>query len=116
MSFDVLIQGKLRGQVTEGVASNGNPFGRFKLGVTDRKGESLLASCITFSPAALAIVARLVDGDTVAVSGEASITTWETREGLIRTGLDVNVAAAMTAYHAARKRGDKPAEGVADAH
>ena len=57
MSFDVLLQGKLRGQLTEGTASNGNPFGRFKLGVTDKKGESLLASCITFAPAALAIVA-----------------------------------------------------------
>ncbi len=111
MSFDVLLQGKLRGQLTEGTASNGNPFGRFKLGVTDKKGESLLASCITFAPAALAIVARLDDGDAVAVSGEAAITTWESRDGAVRTGLDVTVATAMTAYHTARKRGDKPADG-----
>ena len=111
MSFDVLLQGKLRGQVTEGIASNGNQFGRFKLGVTDKKGESVLASCITFAPAALAIVARLGDGDTVAVSGEASITSWETRDGSIRVGLDVTVATAMTAYHSARKRGSQSSGG-----
>ena len=40
MSFDVLIQGKLRGQLTKGIASNGTAFGRFKLGVTDKNGES----------------------------------------------------------------------------
>jgi len=114
MSFDVLLQGKLRGQLTKGTASNGNSYGRFKLGLTDKNGEGVLAGCITFAPAALAIVARLDDGDAVAVSGEAAITTWETRDGLIRAGLDVLVATAMTPYHAARKRGDKPAQGVGD--
>ena len=108
MSFDVLLQGKLRGQLTEGAASNGNPYGRFKLGVTDKKGDGLLVSCITFSTSVLDIVGRLDDGDSIAVSGEAAITTWAAQGGAIRTGLDVTVAAAMTAYHVARKRGDKP--------
>ena len=112
MSFDVLLQGKLRGQLTEGTASNGNPYGRFKLGVTDKKGEGLLVSCITFSTSVLDVVGRLDDGDSIAVSGEAAITTWAAQGGAIRTGLDVTVAAAMTAYHVARKRGDKPAPGV----
>lgn len=111
MAFDVLVQGKLRGQLTKGTASNGTAFGRFKLGLTDKNGESLLASCITFAPAALAIVARLDDGDAVAVSGEAAITTWQSRDGLTRTGLDVLVATAMTPYHAARKRGAQSGGG-----
>ena len=111
MSFDVLLQGKLRGQLTKGTASNGTAFGRFKLGVTDKNGEGVLASCITFAPAALAIVARLDDGDAVAVSGEAAITTWQSRDGLTRTGLDVLVASAMTPYHAARKRGAQSGGG-----
>lgn len=111
MSFDVLLIGKLRGDLTQCTASNGNLYGRFKLGVIDKKGESLLASCITFSPAALALVARLDDGDSVAVSGEAAIATWETRDGVMRAGLDVTVAAAMTAYHTARKRGSRATNG-----
>jgi hypothetical protein len=114
MSFDVLLLGKLRGQLTEGTASNGNPFGRFKLGVIDKKGEGLLASCITFAPAALAIVARLDEGDSVAISGEAAVTTWVAAGGATRAGLDVTVAAVMTAFHASRKRGSQPEKGGAE--
>ena len=112
MSFDVLLQGKLRGQLTEGTASNGNPYGRFRLGVTDKKGEGVLASCITFSSSVLDVVRRLDDGDSLAISGEAAITTWASQGGATRVGLDVTAAAVMTAYHVARKRGDKPAPEV----
>lgn len=111
MSFDVLLAGKLRGAVTVKTASNGNTYATFKLGLTDKKGDGLLASCISFSASAVAAIERLNDGDSIAVSGEAAITTWEARDGSIRTGLDVTVAAVMTAYHTARKRGDKPAAG-----
>ena len=110
MSFDVLLQGKLRGTVTVKTSSNGNPYATFKLGTTDKKGESLLVSCIAFSASAIEVVLRLTDGDSITVSGEAAISTWAGKDGTQRHGLDVTAHAAMTAYHAGRKRADKPAD------
>ena len=108
MSFDVLIQGKLRGAVQIKTASNGSAYAVFKLSTTDKKNEGLLVSCIAFSAIAVDMVERLADGDSVAVSGEAAISTWQGRDGTQRAGLDVTVHTAMTAYHAGRKRADKP--------
>lgn len=108
MSLDVLIQGKLRGAVQIKTASNGNAYAVFKLATTDKKNEGVLVSCIAFSATAVDVVQRLADGDSVAASGEAAISTWQGRDGTQRAGLDVTVHAAMTAYHAGRKRADKP--------
>lgn len=107
MAIDVLIQGRLRGSVTTKTASNGNAYATFKLATTDKKGESVLCSCIAFSASAVATVELLGDGDSIAVSGEAAISSWEGRDGSARHGLDVTVHAALTAYHAGRKRADK---------
>lgn len=106
--IDVLIQGRLRGAVTVKTASNGNAYATFKLASADKKGESLLCSCIAFSATAVETVQRLNDGDSIAVSGEAEISSWQGRDGSARHGLDVTVHAALTAYHAGRKRADKP--------
>jgi single-stranded DNA-binding protein len=108
MSLDVLIHGKLRGAVQVKTASNGRAYAVFKLSTTDKKNEGVLVSCIAFSATAVDMVERLADGDSVAVSGEAAISTWQGKDGTTRTGLDVTVHAAMTAYHAGRKRADKP--------
>lgn len=108
MSLDVLIQGRLRGAVTVKALSNGNPYAMFKLSTTDKKGDSILASCITFSASTMETMQRLSDGDTIAVSGEAAISQWHSAAGEARVGLDVTVHAALTACHTGRKRGDKP--------
>lgn len=108
MSIDVLIQGRLRGSVTTKTAKNGNAFATFKLAAADKAGESLLCSCIAFSATAVETVQRLNDGDSIAVSGEAAVSSWQGRDGSARHGLDVTVHAALTAYHVARKRADKP--------
>lgn len=108
MSLDVLIQGKLRGTATVKTASNGNTYATFKLATTDKKNEGVLVSCIAFSSSAVDMVQRLQDGDSLVVSGEAAITSWQGRDGATKTGLDVTVNATMTAYHAGRKRADKP--------
>lgn len=108
MSIDVLIQGRLRGVVTLKAASNGNTYATFKLASADKKGESVLCSCIAFSATAVETLQRLNDGDSIAVSGEAAISSWQGRDGSARHGLDVTVHAVMTAYHAARKRDARP--------
>jgi len=108
--IDTLIQGKLRGAVTIKTAANGNPYATFKIGASDKKGEGVLVSCIAWDAVVIDAVARLTDGDSVAVSGEASIGIWRGNDGTPCHGLDVTVHLAMTAYHAGRKRTDKTSQ------
>lgn len=108
MSIDTLIAGKLRGMPTFKVATTGSPYALFKIAAADKDGVGVLCSCITFAPSVIETLKRLDDGDSATVSGEASISTWQGREGQ-QTGLDVMVHLIQTAYHAGRKRGDKAA-------
>lgn len=102
--IDVLIQGRLRGSVTIKQTQHGKDYAIFRVGTTDKDGEPLLAGCIAFDAAAVDAVRRLDDGDTLAISGEASPRSWQDRQGAERLGLDVLVYQAMSAYHAGRKR------------
>jgi len=102
--IDVLISGKLRGTPTLRTAANGSPFALFKMAASDKTGESLLCSCIVFSDTVIQAVQALADGDSIAATGEASITTWKGSDGTERRGLDVTVCGVLTAYHAGRKR------------
>lgn len=110
--FDVLLSGKLRGTPEVRTSRNGNPFATFRLNVpTGKDGGYTQASCICFSQTAIELVHCLTDGDSVAVTGEAVIKSWEGKHG-IATGLDVTVHTALTAYQVKKKRGvtaaDKP--------
>lgn len=107
--IDALIAGRLRGVPQLKTAANGSPFASFRVAATDRNGTSLLCSCITFSATACAAVQALDDGDSVAVSGEASVKTWAGSDGAQRHGLDVLVHGVLTSYHLGRKR--KASEG-----
>lgn len=109
--IDSLIAGRLRGAPQFKTAANGSPFVSFRLSATDRSGASLLCSCIVFSDTARAAVQALEDGDSVAVSGEATVKTWAGNNGAQRLGLDVLVHGVLTAYHLGRKR--KSADGEA---
>ena len=102
--IDALIAGRLRGAPQFKTAANGSPFASFRLSATDRSGTSLLCSCIAFSDTARAAVEALEDGDSVAVSGEATVKTWAGNDGAPRLGLDVLVHGVLTAYHLGRKR------------
>ncbi len=105
--FDALLSGRLRGVAKLRTASNGSPYATFRLGVPSKTGESLLCSCVTFSKTAIEALQALDDGDSVAVTGEAGICTWEGSGGTTRYGLELTVQGVMTAYHMGRKR--KPA-------
>jgi single-stranded DNA-binding protein len=103
--FDVLLSGRLRGTPEVRTSRNGNPFATFRLNVpTGKDGSYTQASCICFSQTAIELMSALTDGDSVAVTGEAVIKTWEGKNG-IATGLDVTVHTALTAYQVKKKRG-----------
>lgn len=110
--FDTLLSGRLRGAPKLRTAANGSPYATFRLGVPNKSGESLLCSCVTFSKTAIAAIECLDDGDSIAVTGEAAISTWNGSDGASRYGLDVVVHGAMSAYHVGRKR--KAAGSAAD--
>jgi len=107
MSIDTLLTGHLRGKPVFKTAVTGAPYGIFKLAAADKNGEGVLCSCIAFNNTVLTALERLDDGDSVCVSGEASISTWQGRDGQTQAGLDVMVHLIQSAYHAGRKRGDK---------
>lgn len=102
--FDVLLSGRLRGGAQLRTASNGSPFATFRLAAASKTGESLLCSCVTFSQSVIDAVKWLGDWDSLAVSGEAAISTWQWQDGIARLGLDVTAYAVLTAYHVGRKR------------
>lgn len=102
--IDALIAGRLRGTVAVRKSTNGVTYGTWRIAAAGKDGESLLCSCISFSQTAIAAAQALSDGDSVAVSGEASISTWVDSQNVQRHGLNVQVYAVMTAYHLGRKR------------
>jgi len=102
--IDVLISGRVRGAVSVRTGSNGRPFAIFRMAATDKHGDSELIACIAFSATVIEAAQRLDDGDSIAVSGEAAIKTWQAGDGTTRHGLDVVAHALLTAYHLGRKR------------
>jgi single-stranded DNA-binding protein len=115
MSIDVLIQGRLRGATLVKASSKGNPFASFRLAASNKAGEGVLCSCITFSRTAIDAVQSLTDGDNIAVLGESAISQWNGHYGQQRRGLEVTVHVDMTAYHSGRKRKRKSAATEPDA-
>lgn len=110
MSFDALLSGKIgRGGVTLKTAANGRQFARWLFQVTDKNGNSLLASCVAFRDSVIEPMQAMGEGDSVAVSGECAISQWQGNDGQGRVGLDVVAHAVLTAYAVQRKR--KAAQG-----
>jgi single-stranded DNA-binding protein len=102
--IDALISGRLRGAPSLRTSANGASFALFRVGAFDKTGEGVLCSCITFSATAIEAVQRLSDGDSIAVSGEVAISTWNASDGSPRHGLDVTAHQVLTAYAVTRKR------------
>jgi hypothetical protein len=76
----------------------------FRVSAIDKTGESLLCGCIAFADSVIQTVQALGEGDSIAVTGEASISAWNGNGGAGRHGLDVTVHGVLTAYHVGRKR------------
>lgn len=112
--FDVLLSGKLRGAPDVRTSKNGNPFMTFRLNVpTGKDGGYAQASCICFNQAAIDVMVNLTEGDSVAVTGEAVLKTWEGKHG-VQAGLDVTVHTALTVYMTKKKRGTTAATSASE--
>ena len=101
--IDVLLSGRLRGTPSLRTATSGATFVVFRMAAADRHGDSVLCSCMSFAPAVQTAVCALADGDGLAVSGEAALSSWQGQDGP-RQGLDVQVHELLTPYHLGRKR------------
>lgn len=102
--IDALIAGRMRGALILRTSAAGKPYATWRMSTTDKNGDSVLCSCITFSQTAIDAAQRLSDGDSIAVSGEAAINVWQGDDCIQRHGLDVLVHGVLTAYHLGRKR------------
>lgn len=102
--IDALVSGRLRSAPSLRCTASGTPFATWRMAASDKKGDSVLCSCITFSATAIDAVLALADGDSIAVTGEVVISTWTATDGTARHGLDVLAHGVLSAYHAGRKR------------
>jgi hypothetical protein len=107
MTFDVLIQGQLRGHVELRKANSGKSYAAFRMTSTDKRGQSYPIYCVTFLNSVIERIRDLVDGDTLVISGEAAINTRDGPGGSSIPGLDVTVHVTTNMYHLALRRLDR---------
>jgi len=113
VSIDALIQGRMHGAPRERTSKTGSPFVTAMLRVATRDGGSLFASVICFNGTGCKALMVLGDGDSVAVSGEATLKLYQPRDGgEPRPSLDLLAHAVLSPYHVKRRR-DAMAEAKA---
>jgi hypothetical protein len=102
--IDALIAGKMYGAASEREDRNGNSFCTCKVRVPTVNGESIFVNVICFEGPAVTALLALQDGDSVALSGEATPKVYVSSGGDPRPVLDLRAHVVMTAYHVTRKR------------
>lgn len=102
--IDALVAGRMYGIASERQDRNGNSFCTCKVRVPTANGESIFVSVICFEPPAIAALMALVDGDSVAISGECIPKVYAAAGAAPRPALDLRAHAVITPYHVARKR------------
>lgn len=102
--IDALIAGKLYGAPASRTAKSGNPYATAKVRVPVAEGRSEFVNVIAFSTTAVAALLALADGDSVALSGELTVGTYQAKDGATRVSFDLKAHAVLTAYHVRRKR------------
>lgn len=63
-------------------------------------GETVWCSIIAFDATAVEALGQLAGGDTVAIAGHASLSTWTGKDGQHKAGLKVTVNKLMSVYEA----------------
>lgn len=107
--LSVLLQGTLTAAPVRRTSSKGSNFATAQLRCAGEDGESVFCSVITFAPEAVEALLALQKGDAVAITGEASLSTWQ-KDGEHRVGLRVTGTRVLTVYQASKRR--KAAAGV----
>jgi len=104
MSLSILAQGRLIAAPVTRTGKNGKPFATFLLAAAVEDGEVVTVSGIAFDLAAIDRLSALDKGESVAISGRASLKTWEGKDGEQRMGLSVVTDAVLTAYGLRKRR------------
>jgi single-stranded DNA-binding protein len=102
--IDAVIAGRLYRKPSEHTAKNGRRFITAKVRVSTRDGGAIFVNVICFEEAAAGAPLALADGDSVALSGEATPSVWTAKDGTARAVLDLLAHAVISPFSVTRKR------------
>jgi hypothetical protein len=102
--IDALIGGTLHGAPKSRTSQNGKPYATAVVRCSTREGAAIFVNVIGFDPAVCRALEALSAGDSVAISGEASIKVFTPANGEPRPSVDLLAHSVLTEYHVARKR------------
>jgi single-stranded DNA-binding protein len=102
--IDALICGRLYGAPVPRMTKANRPYCTAKVRVSARDGESLFVDVVCFSPAAVASLLALSEGDAVALAGELTPRAFTSKDGAPRPSLDLLAHVVTSEYHVGRKR------------
>lgn len=112
--FSALVAGKMAKPPRVGQSKNGKAYCAVSIRAPVAPGEggeaeSVFVSGLAFGADAEAL-GRLGPGDSVAVTGNAKLQSWESPEGKTYLGLNLMVTGVLSAYQLRQKRGDSGAK------
>jgi single-stranded DNA-binding protein len=102
--IDALIAGRIHRKPSEHTAKNGKRFVTAKVRVSTRDGGALFVNVICFEESATGALLALGDGDSIALSGEATPGVWTAKDGTVRPVLDLLAHAVISPFSVTRKR------------
>jgi hypothetical protein len=102
--IDALVGGRLHGSPKARTDKNGKRFATAVVRVSVRDGNAIFANVICFDESAVTALPALQDGDSAALSGEATPGVWTAPDGTTRPTLNFLAHGVLTQYHVARKR------------
>jgi single-stranded DNA-binding protein len=102
--IDALIAGRLHGKVQRRTSKNDHGYTTAKVRTAMTNGESAFVNVIAFSESAMTVLLALDEGDSIALAGELTVSTYTAKNGEVRPSLNLTAHAALTEYHVTRKR------------
>lgn len=111
--ISTLIEGILHGDPVRRTSTKGQAYITAQMRAAGDDGETVWCSLIAFDAGAVEALGKLAAGDTVAVAGHASLSTWQSKDGEHKAGLKVTVRKIMSVYEAGKRRGASGKSGDA---
>ena len=103
--ISTLIEGVLHGAPVRRTSAKGGVYITAQMRAAGDDGETVWCSLIGFDAGAVESLGKLTAGDTVAIAGHASLSTWTAKDGEHKAGLKVTVNRVMSVYEAGKRRG-----------
>lgn len=102
--ISALIEGTLHSAPVRRTSAKGQAYITAQMRAAGDDGEAVWCSLIAFDAGAVDALGKLAGGDTVAIAGHASLSTWTAKDGEHKAGLKVTVTKAMSVYEAGKRR------------